>query len=126
MDVAAARRINDCHAHPLADRGYTGLSRAADRGVLWFSIAALLLLFGRKQPSSGAFPSGHSASAAAFATGIALESPGIGLAVAPVAAAVAYSRLHTGAHWLSDVLGGVALGAAVAVVGKFLVPASAP
>ncbi len=39
---------------------------------------------------------------------------------------VAYSRLHTGAHWLSDVLGGVALGAAVAVVGKFLVPASAP
>ena len=55
----------------------------------------------RKQPSSGAFPSGHSASAAAFATGIALESPGIGLAVAPV-------------------------GAAVAVVGKFLVPASAP
>src|SRR5699024_4043295 len=40
-------------------------------------------------------------------------------------AAVAYSRLHTGAHWLSDVIGGAALGSAVAVVGRMLVPAPA-
>jgi diacylglycerol kinase family enzyme/membrane-associated phospholipid phosphatase len=79
----------------------------------------------RKSPTSGSFPSGHSASAAAFATGVGLESPRAGAAIAPVAAAVSYSRLHTGAHWLSDVLGGVALGAAVAGVGKLLVPARA-
>ena len=74
-------------------------------------------------PTSGSFPSGHSASAAAFATGVALESPGAGAAIAPLAAAVAYSRLHTGAHWLSDVLGGLAIGSVVAGAGKLLVPA---
>lgn len=79
----------------------------------------------RGSPTSGAFPSGHSASAAAFAAGVALESPGAGAAIAPLAAGVAYSRLHVGAHWLSDVLGGVALGAAVAAVGKLVVPARA-
>ena len=76
-----------------------------------------------KHPESGSFPSGHSASAAAFATGVALESPRVGAVTAPVAGAVAYSRLHTGAHWLSDVLGGIAIGAGVALVGKVLVPA---
>jgi len=75
-----------------------------------------------RQPTSGSFPSGHSASAAAFATGVALEWPAAGAVVAPVAAAVAYSRLHVGAHWLSDVAGGVALGAGVALVGRTLVP----
>lgn len=80
----------------------------------------------RKQPASASFPSGHSASAAAFATGVALESPRLGLAVAPLAAAVAYSRLHTGAHWLSDVFGGSVIGVGTAVLGTALVPAPAP
>ncbi|RNE64229.1 phosphatase PAP2 family protein [Cryobacterium tepidiphilum] len=77
----------------------------------------------KKQPASASFPSGHSASAAAFATGVALESPRLGLAVAPVAAAVAYSRLHTGAHWFSDVVGGSVIGVATAALGKAIVPA---
>jgi diacylglycerol kinase family enzyme len=77
----------------------------------------------RRSPTSGSFPSGHSASAAAFAVGVAAESPVAGAAIAPLAAAVAYSRLHVGAHWLSDVLGGAALGAMVAVLGKVFVPA---
>jgi diacylglycerol kinase family enzyme/membrane-associated phospholipid phosphatase len=76
-----------------------------------------------KSPTSPSFPSGHSASAAAFVTGIAFESPRAGAALAPLAGAVAYSRMHTGAHWLSDVVGGVALGATVATVGKLVVPA---
>ncbi|MBF4462491.1 MULTISPECIES: bifunctional phosphatase PAP2/diacylglycerol kinase family protein [unclassified Rathayibacter] len=74
-------------------------------------------------PTSPSFPSGHAASAAAFATGVALESPRAGAALAPLAAAVAFSRLHTGVHWLSDVVGGAALGAAVAVVGRVALPA---
>ncbi len=77
-----------------------------------------------KQPTSPSFPSGHSASAAAFAAGVALESPKIGAVVAPVAGAVAYSRVHTGAHWLSDVLGGTAIGVGVAILGKKLLPVS--
>lgn len=74
-------------------------------------------------PTSASFPSGHSASAAAFVTGVALESPRVGAVLAPLGAAVAYSRLHTGAHWLSDVVGGVGLGAAVAIAGRMLFPA---
>lgn len=66
-------------------------------------------------PRSSSFPSGHAASAAAFATGVALESPVAGAVLAPLAAAVAYSRVHTGVHWPSDVLVGAAVGSAVAL-----------
>jgi undecaprenyl-diphosphatase len=168
MDARAAGSINGRNAHPAVDRTLLNLSRGADRGVIWFTIAGLLVLAGgrfrraglrgaaslvvasilanlvgkklfggdrpllggvpgsrrlRAQPTSASFPSGHSASAAGFVVGAALESPGAGVALAPLAGAVGYSRLHTGAHWLSDVLGGLALGAAVATIGRILVPA---
>lgn len=67
------------------------------------------------QPTSSSLPSGHAASAVAFATGVGLVSPPLGTALAPLAAAVAYSRVHTGAHWPSDVLLGSALGAGAAL-----------
>ncbi|MFP3380394.1 phosphatase PAP2 family protein, partial [Bacillus sp. SIMBA_069] len=65
----------------------------------------------------------HTASAAAFAIGVALEWPAAGAALAPLAAGVGYSRLHTGAHWLSDVAGGAAIGAGAALALKALAPA---
>ena len=65
-------------------------------------------------PTSSSFPSGHAASAAAFATAVGLESPRLGLALAPLAAAVGYSRVHVGVHWASDVAAGAALGVGVA------------
>ncbi|MEX1077917.1 MAG: phosphatase PAP2 family protein [Homoserinimonas sp.] len=170
VDAAAGHRVNSRSTHPLVDRGYARLSRTANRGVLWFTITAVLLVFWRpraairgsasllgasmlanlvgknvfggdrpllknipigrqlkKSPTSGSFPSGHAASAAAFATGVAFESPRVGAAIAPVAAGVAYSRLHTGAHWLSDVVGGAVLGAGVAWLGAVVVrPRPAP
>ncbi|MFC4604517.1 bifunctional phosphatase PAP2/diacylglycerol kinase family protein [Rhodococcus kronopolitis] len=69
----------------------------------------------RRTPTSSSFPSGHAASAAAFVTGVALESPAAAALLAPVGAAVAYSRVHIGVHWPTDVLAGAAIGAAVAV-----------
>jgi undecaprenyl-diphosphatase len=75
-----------------------------------------------KPPITPSFPSGHSASAAAFAAGVAIEQPAVGAAIAPLALGVGYSRLHTGAHWLSDVVGGLALGAGVAGLGALVVP----
>ncbi|MFI6370313.1 bifunctional phosphatase PAP2/diacylglycerol kinase family protein [Streptomyces sp. NPDC050546] len=76
----------------------------------------------KRQPITTSFPSGHAASAAAFATGVALESPSWGAVVAPVAASVALSRVYTGVHFPSDVLAGAALGAGAAFAVRGLVP----
>ena len=76
----------------------------------------------RKSPTSGSFPSGHTASAVAFATGVALEQPLAAVFLAPLAGAVAYSRIHVGAHWFSDVLGGVVIGFGAAAVTAALRP----
>ncbi|MFI0960219.1 phosphatase PAP2 family protein [Streptomyces sp. NPDC021080] len=69
-----------------------------------------------RQPHTTSFPSGHSASAAAFATAVALESKRYGALVAPVAAAVAFSRVYVGVHYPGDVLAGVAIGAGAAAL----------
>ncbi|WP_377272621.1 phosphatase PAP2 family protein [Peterkaempfera sp. SMS 1(5)a] len=69
-----------------------------------------------RQPLTSSFPSGHAASAAAFATGVALEAPRYGALVAPVAAAVAASRVYVGVHYPGDVLAGCALGVGAAAL----------
>ncbi|MHA4816558.1 phosphatase PAP2 family protein [Streptomyces aculeolatus] len=75
-----------------------------------------------RQPITSSFPSGHSASAAAFVCGVAMESPRWGAALAPVAWSVAFSRVYTGVHFPSDVLAGAALGLGAALVVRRLVP----
>ncbi|MEV6780822.1 bifunctional phosphatase PAP2/diacylglycerol kinase family protein [Streptomyces syringium] len=78
-----------------------------------------------RQPFTTSFPSGHSASAVAFATGVALEKPAWGLALAPIAASVCFSRVYTGVHYPGDVLAGALLGAGAAFAVRGLVPTRA-
>jgi membrane-associated phospholipid phosphatase len=66
-------------------------------------------------PWTSSFPSGHSASAAAFATGAVLEMPELAPGVIVLAAAVGTSRVVTGVHYPSDVLAGFAIGVAAGV-----------
>src|SRR3954467_2708857 len=72
----------------------------------------------RREPGTLSFPSGHSSSAAAFATGVAMESPLAGAALVPVALGVGYSRVHVGVHYPGDVLAGMAVGSAVAAASQ--------
>lgn len=65
-------------------------------------------------PSSTAFPSGHSAAAFAFATGVGRIMPMAGFPLRGLAALVAYSRVHTGVHYPGDVVAGALLGSALA------------
>ena len=76
----------------------------------------------QKYPSSHSLPSGHSASAAAFAVGVGLENPTLGLVMALLAGLVGLSRVATGAHYPGDVFVGFGIGAAIAVSGARLFP----
>jgi diacylglycerol kinase family enzyme len=67
-----------------------------------------------RRPTSSSFPSGHAASAFAFATAVTMEHRGAGAVVFPLAALVGYSRVHTGVHWPSDVAAGAAVGVGAA------------
>jgi membrane-associated phospholipid phosphatase len=67
-------------------------------------------------PASRSFPSGHTASAFAFAAGVTPEFPHLALPLYALASAVGYSRVHTGVHYPSDVMAGAVLGSAVGTV----------
>jgi membrane-associated phospholipid phosphatase len=65
-------------------------------------------------PRSSSFPSGHSAAAFAFATGVGQTMPHAGAPLRVLAALVAYSRVHTGVHYPGDVTIGSLLGGSLA------------
>src|SRR4030095_14504943 len=67
-------------------------------------------------PGSTSFPSGHAASAFAFAYAVGRHLPLLGLPIRLLAAGVAYSRVHPGVHYPGDVVLGSILGAATAAM----------
>ncbi|MFJ8189399.1 phosphatase PAP2 family protein [Streptomyces sp. NPDC096094] len=66
------------------------------------------------RPDSSSFPSGHTAAAAGFTAAVAAVWPAAGTVCAVPAAVVAAQRVHSGAHYPSDVAAGAALGGIVA------------
>jgi undecaprenyl-diphosphatase len=112
--------------------GRTG-RRAALRGVVSLGIASALsqivkTLTDRRRPvrprplglrrraRTSSFPSGHTASAFAFSTGVAAEAPAVGVPLLTIAAAVGGARVLVGEHHPSDVAAGAALGVGAAAL----------
>ncbi|WP_440712308.1 bifunctional phosphatase PAP2/diacylglycerol kinase family protein [Gordonia sp. FQ] len=165
LDERVFRAVADSPS-PFLDAAMKPLSAAADKGKLWFVIAAAMattkspslrrgaargvVTLGvtslianqvskrvhprvrpdtagiglrrlRRQPTSSSFPSGHSASAAAFAMAVGVENRPAGYLLGGLAGLVGLSRVATGAHYPGDVLAGFALGAGIAVLGAQLV-----
>ncbi|MFI8511644.1 phosphatase PAP2 family protein [Streptomyces sp. NPDC085460] len=81
-------------------------------------------------PESASFPSGHTASAVAFATAAGVVLPPVAVPLGLLASAVGYSRVHTGVHYPGDVAAGAVLGlasgAASLAVGASLMRARRP
>jgi len=101
--VGATSLVADLIVKPLfARRRPTRRKEAAGRGA--------------RMPGSSSFPSGHTASAFAFAAAVSPDFPQLALPLYALATVVGYSRVHTGVHFPSDVMGGAVVGMAVGTV----------
>jgi len=120
----------------LAVAGGPAGRRAAARGLVAVGVTSALVNLGVKpvyarrrpdragagvpsrrqvtMPLSTSFPSGHSASAFAFASAVGRDLPWLSLGLHLLAGGVAYSRVHTGVHYPGDTIIGAIIGASTA------------
>ncbi|MET9895630.1 phosphatase PAP2 family protein [Streptomyces sp. NPDC006465] len=74
------------------------------------------------RPDSSSFPSGHTAAALAFTAAIAPTWPLAGALCAVPTALVAIERVHSGAHYPTDVAAGALIGLGSARLTRHLPP----
>ena len=103
--VAVAASLINLAVKPLGHR------RRPDRAASEVPVARHV-----RMPSSTSFPSGHSAAAFAFATGVGHVLPPAAIPLRALAALVAYSRVHTGVHYPGDVVAGALMGTTLAQI----------
>jgi undecaprenyl-diphosphatase len=125
-------------AAALAVAGGTSGRRAAKESLLAVAVASATVNLGMKpiahrrrpdrleparfearvvpMPDSASFPSGHAASAFAFAYAVGRQVPVLAVPIRLLAGAVAYSRVHTGVHYPGDVVIGAIIGAGTAAM----------
>jgi undecaprenyl-diphosphatase len=72
-------------------------------------------------PHDASFPSGHASTGFAAATMLSFAFPRLAPLLLLLASAVAFSRVYVGVHYPLDVVGGAALGIAVASLLRWLV-----
>ena len=127
--VLDARRRNDVEA--VAASVWAGVSilvalgigqvvgGVLDRARPYAVITGAHLLVDRTTDVS--FPSDHATLAGAAAAGLLLVHRRWGVPALIVAVVMAFTRVYVGAHYLSDVLAGLLLGAIVAFIGYLLI-----
>jgi undecaprenyl-diphosphatase len=96
----------------LADGVAIALKRAVplDRPPVRYPLPEALV----RVPHDGSFPSGHAATSFAAALLLSFAAPRLAPGFVLLAIAIGFSRVYVGVHYPLDVLGGAAVGAAVA------------
>lgn len=102
LAIAVTSAVANAVAKPLGGR------RRPDRADFQVPLARQV-----RMPTSTSFPSGHSASAFAFASAVSNSWPAGGAPVRALATLVAYSRVHTGVHYPGDVIAGSFIGGVI-------------
>ncbi|MBA3266699.1 MAG: phosphatase PAP2 family protein [Acidimicrobiia bacterium] len=120
LAVAGGRRGRRAAVDGLVAVGVTSVVNGAAKRVIGRPRPGGLPALGIRRvgrvPRTSSFPSGHTASGAAFAVAAGIQAPFAVPGLIVAAGAVGWSRMHAGRHFPSDVMAGVVVGATVGLV----------